>query len=145
MKTMNRFVAVLVGTALSAIYLIAGETLANTMDDEIDYLLKEVARSGCTFIRNGKRHSARDASAHLKSKWRHNAHLIDSTEEFIEKIASKSSISGKPYRIRCRGQTEQTTGEWLSRLLEIYKDSSTSANNVCLKNVPRMPSSALPR
>jgi hypothetical protein len=94
------------------------------MDDEIDYLLTEVGSSGCTFIRNGKRHSARVAREHLQSKRRHNAHLIDSTEDFIEKIASRSSISGKPYRIRCRGQGEQTAGEWFSTLLAEHRGSS---------------------
>ena len=97
------------------------------MNDEIDYLLTQVGSSGCTFYRNGKRHSARVAREHLQSKRRHNAHLIDSTEEFIEKIASRSSISGKPYRIRCRGQGEQTAGEWFSTLLVSYRESRSDS------------------
>jgi hypothetical protein len=81
---------------LIALALLPAPTLADTKDDEIDYLISSVGKSGCTFIRNGKRYSGRDARAHLKSKRRHNAHLIDSAEDFIEKLASKSSTSGKP-------------------------------------------------
>lgn len=98
------------------------------MNDEIDYLIGKVGKSSCIFIRNGKRYSRREARAHLSSKRRRNAHLIDSTEEFIEKIASKSAISGKPYLIRCRGQAEQTAGEWFSTLLGTYRESASDSN-----------------
>ncbi len=93
------------------------------MDDEIDYLISSVGKIGCTFIRNGKRYSGKDARAHLKSKRRRNAHLIDSTEEFIEKIASKSSTSGKVYVISCNGEDQQTAGKWFAAVLGKYRES----------------------
>lgn len=117
-----------VGAALAAIALSATISLADPMDDEIDYLLSEVAKSRCTFIRNGKRYPGRDARAHLRSKYRYNAHLIDSTEEFIEKIASKSSMSGKPYLIRCSGQDEQTAGGWFTALLQTYRENESGSD-----------------
>jgi len=98
-------------------------TLADTMDDEIDYLLSSVGSSGCTFIRNGKRYSGKDARAHLQSKRRHNAHLFDSADEFIEKIASKSSMSGKLYRIRCNGEEQQTAGDWFTDMLRQHRQA----------------------
>ncbi len=93
------------------------------MHDEIDYLIAEIGRSGCNFIRNGKMHSARIGRAHLRSKRRLNAHLIDSTEEFIEKIASRSVTSGKPYLIKCRGRPAQPAGEWFTALLAEHRGS----------------------
>ena len=96
-------------------------TLADTMDDEIDYLISSVGISGCTFIRNGKRYSGKDARGHLNSKRRRNAHLIDSAEEFIEKLASKSSMSGKSYLISCNGEEQQTAGEWFTAMLASYR------------------------
>lgn len=124
MIAMYRRATTLVGAALAAISLVAGVSLADTMNDEIDYLIEEVGKSGCTFIRNGKYYAGRRARAHLQSKRRLNGHLIDSTEEFIEKIASKSVTSGKPYLIHCKGQDAQTAGEWFSALLAEYRGQS---------------------
>ena len=92
-------------------------TLADSMNEEIDYLISSVGRGGCTFIRNGNRLSGRNARAHLQSKRRRNAHVIDSTEVFIEKIASKSATSGKPYLISCNGEIPQNANEWFTALL----------------------------
>ncbi len=92
-------------------------TLADSMNEEIDYLISSVGTGGCTFIRNGNRLTGRDARTHLKSKRRRNAHIIDNTEEFIEKIASRSVTSGKPYIISCKGEDQRNAGEWFTLLL----------------------------
>ncbi len=91
--------------------------LADPMNEEIDYLISSVGKNGCTFIRNGDKYTGKDARAHLNSKRRRNAHIIDSTEEFIEKIASQSATSGKPYLIRCKGENQRNAGEWFTALL----------------------------
>ena len=96
-------------------------TLVDSMDEEIDYLISSVGKGGCTFIRNGNRLTGRAARAHLRSKRRLNAHVIDSTEEFIEKIASQSATSGKPYLISCKGENQQNAGEWLTALLAQHR------------------------
>jgi hypothetical protein len=117
LKPLPQSSLLLVGAALAAILLFPFASLADTMDEEIDYLLNAVEKSDCTFVRNGKRHSGEDARAHLQSKRRHNAHLFDSADEFIERIASKSSMSGKSYLISCKGQNQQTAAEWFTALL----------------------------
>lgn len=112
----------IVGTALAAILLISTTALADTMDDEIDYLIGSIGHNGCTFIRNGRHYSTRDARAYLRSKRRLNAHIIDSTEEFIDKIASTSVTTGKPYLIDCRGEERQPAGKWFAALLADYRN-----------------------
>ena len=112
-----------VGAALAAILFFPFASVADTMDEEINYLLNAVGESACTFIRNGKGHSARDARAHLNSKRRRNADLFDSAEVFIEKIASKSSMSGQPYLIRCKGKDQQTAAEWFTNQLAQYRQT----------------------
>ena len=102
---------------LFAVFLLPAPTLADSMNEEIDYLISSVGKGGCTFIRNGNRLTGEDARMRLKSKRRRNAHIIDSTEEFIEKIASQSATSGKPYLIRCKGENQQNAGEWFTALL----------------------------
>ena len=87
---------------------------------EIDYLLAAVGSSDCVFIRNGREHAAEAAREHLAMKRRRGRRYFDTTEEFIEKIASKSSMSRKDYRIRCGGETV-TAKVWFEARLEDYR------------------------
>lgn len=100
----------------------------SSMDDEIDFLLAEVASSDCIFVRNGKEHSASDATDHLQMKRRRGKRYFDTTEEFIDRIASKSSWSGKEYLIRCPGQATETAAEWFHRRLEKYRAQTLSSD-----------------
>ena len=90
---------------------------------EIEYLLVSVGASNCTFIRNGKEHSAIDAEDHLRMKYRKGKKYINNAEQFIKRIASKSSFSGDPYLIRCSNKNE-LTDDWLSEKLLKYRESS---------------------
>jgi hypothetical protein len=92
---------------------------------EIEYLLQYIEVSGCSFYRNGTWYDGPRAQAHLRTKYDYLAerHLIDSAEDFIDKAATKSSLSGKPYRIRCTDGVEVDSGPWLHQLLARYRAS----------------------
>lgn len=92
--------------------------MAADAKNEIAHLLATVAESPCMFIRNGKRYSAEDAAVHLSMKYKRGKAYVESTQQFIDRIASNSSISGKPYQIRCPGTAPQTTRAWLTEQLE---------------------------
>lgn len=92
------------------------------MDSEIDHLLDSVAASECTFIRNGSEHGPHAARSHLALKRKRGKRHFSSAEEFIERLASSSSWSGKPYAIRC-GDDEQPAGEWFTEVLQEYRDN----------------------
>ena len=68
---------------------------------EIDHLLAYLQHADCTFIRNGEKHSTEEAVVHVTLKYRHFKDEIDSAEMFIDRCASRSTLSGKPYRIEC--------------------------------------------
>ena len=85
-------------------------------DAEIRALIQAVAESDCEFNRNGSLHSAEAAAAHLELKYSRGKRYADSAEAFIERLASKSSWSGKPYQMICDGQT-QPTRDWLTATL----------------------------
>lgn len=87
---------------------------------EIDYLLAEVGASRCVFIRNGREHNARAAREHLASKRRRGRRYFDTTEEFIDRLASKSSMSGKAYLIRCGDETVAAKA-WFTSRLDAYR------------------------
>jgi hypothetical protein len=105
--------------------LVAAGPLASAKPDEaaqaeIAALLSAVGSSGCTFIRNDEPGTASAARAHLERKYRYARKKLDSAEDFIERIASKSSMTGRPYLVECPGMPQQGTREWLlERLVEI--------------------------
>jgi hypothetical protein len=98
----------------------AGE---QTLAIEIDHLIHAVSESGCNLVRNGKEHTASQAADHLQMKARKGKRYYDTTEQFIERIASKSSWSGKPYLIQCVDQPAVTAGNWFTQVLAEYRGS----------------------
>jgi hypothetical protein len=90
---------------------------------EIDSLLQYIEVSGCEFYRNGDWHDSATARAHLASKYDYLAsrNRIASAEDFIDKAASRSSLSGEDYEVRCGACTTITTSEWLRAILARYR------------------------
>ena len=85
---------------LASTYLFAQQP-ALTETQKTDHLIAYVASlDGAVFIRNGSEHSAKAAAEHLQMKREKAGTRITTAIDLIEKIAAKSSISGKPYQIR---------------------------------------------
>lgn len=83
---------------------------------KIEYLLSAIGNSECVFIRNGKEHDAA-AEDHLRMKYRRGKKSVKSVESFIDRNATKSSLSGDLYLIRCPGQDERSTAVWITEKL----------------------------
>lgn len=102
---------------LVAPLVLAADTDADT---EVDYLLEFVASSGCEFERNGDRHDPASAADHLRLKYSRGKRYVNSAEHFIDRLASESSWTGKPYTVNCDG-VEEPTADWLHRALDEYR------------------------
>lgn len=87
---------------------------------EVDALLARLQSSGCEFNRNGSWHSGSDAKAHLLKKldYLEGKDLVKTAEQFIERGASSSSMSGKPYLVRCAGKAPVESAKWLAAELQ---------------------------
>ena len=87
---------------------------------EVAQLLDFVGNSGCQFQRNGSWYEPAKARAHLQDKYDYLTRrgLVPDTEAFIERAASKSSISGQPYQVRCGSGPVMTSSAWLSNELK---------------------------
>jgi hypothetical protein len=92
-----------------------------TADAEIRALIQAVAESGCEFNRNGSLHSAEAAAEHLELKYSRGKRYANSAEAFIDRLASKSSWSGKPYQMVCDGEVHPA-GDWLTATLEEFRN-----------------------
>jgi hypothetical protein len=95
------------------------------VQQEISYLIRYIGDSGCAFKRNGAWSDAKAAEAHVRGKYEFLAKLgqIDTTMDFIDKAATKSSLSGQPYEIRCGGDRPVPSSPWLSNVLARYQAS----------------------
>lgn len=92
---------------------------------EIEQLFTALESSHCEFNRNGSWHDAKKASAHLRRKYDYllKRDLVGSTETFIERAASQSSFSGKPYTVRCEGHAPIPSKSWfLQKLASLRQD-----------------------
>lgn len=96
---------------------------SNSRGETIEMLIVAVETSGCTFIRNNKRHSAGEAADHLRLKLRRGRRYANTAEEFIEKLASKSSWTGRPYFMDCPGSEKQPVSQWLRVRLDNIRET----------------------
>jgi hypothetical protein len=90
---------------------------------EIEQLIQALGASGCQFQRNGKWYPAADAQAHLRRKYDYlrKRDLVATAEQFIERAGTESSMSGKPYQVRCPGQAAVSSADWLGMRLSAIR------------------------
>ncbi|MDZ4759429.1 MAG: DUF5329 family protein [Bacteroidota bacterium] len=89
--------------------------------EKIEKLLYTIAHSNFIFIRNGDEHKSADAASHLRSKWDYAKNDIHTVNDFIEKIGSKSSSSGKSYQIKLPNGSIVGAEKWMRELVEGMK------------------------
>ncbi len=95
--------------------------------NEVISLLGLVEHSGCSFMRNGSWHSAVDARKMLEHKLNdamRDPTNLPSAEHFIAKLASRSSMSGKPYQVKCADAKTVESGPWLMNKLTELRASA---------------------
>jgi hypothetical protein len=109
--------------ALSAAVAVAADS-----DPEIEYLLTAIGSSDCLFVRNGTEHPPAEAESHLRMKYRKGARYISTADDFIARLASKSSWSGKPYQILCPDDEPQPSGQWLNNQLSRYRTETSPSD-----------------
>lgn len=104
--------ALLVAAALLAAAASA-QDVARREQPQIDRLIAAVAESGCRIERNGAWHEPGEAAAHLRRKLAVAGRRVQTAREFIDHVASGSSVSGRPYRVQCGGAPPVAARDWL--------------------------------
>jgi len=99
---------------------------ATEVNTEIHQLLQQLEVSGCQFNRNGTWYSSAEAKTHLLRKldYINRKGTINNSEQFIELAASKSSISGKPYQVKCGNHNPSNSQIWLISTLNQMRNQS---------------------
>jgi hypothetical protein len=106
------------GSTLASSVLVAKEaemTEAAKIETLITYVenLKDV-----TFIRNGSDYDAKSAAKFLRAKVKAHGDDAKTAADFIAKLATGSSTSGKPYVLRYKDGSEKPCGEVLTAQLK---------------------------
>ena len=109
------------GLALTMLGLVAVSraTPSPGASQEVEHLLNFILNSGCQFYRNGSWYDSKRGEEHLRSKDDDLAkHAeISVAEDFIDKAASKSSLSGLAYQVKCGAGDPMTSAQWLRQEL----------------------------
>ena len=121
----SSFWLALLAFLLSAATVVSAAATATgpEVEAEIGHLLNYLAASGCEFYRNGSWHGAEEARAHLEKKRSYLASrsLIHGAEDFIERAATASSISGEKYLVRCAPADAVPSADWLTAELKRFR------------------------
>jgi hypothetical protein len=123
LSRLGALLAALLGSSLAPAALPSTAT-----SDEVAHLLAYLERSGCQFSRNGKWYDAARAKDHLNRKYHYllRKGLVRETEDFVRLAATKSSVSGKPYQVRCEGERAVPSETWLAEELARYRRQKAS-------------------
>lgn len=124
----------LLRTALFALLLASVAALAQATPSAseqklIDTLILRVSNmKTMTFMRNGDEHNAANAAKHMQAKFDHFKDEIVTAEDFIDRCASRSEITGKPYQVKMPNGTVRDAKEFLTaELRTLRKDGGKPA------------------
>ena len=98
---------------------------------KIKYLLGETGRSPYQFDRNGWVYGGQRTAAHLRKKYMQRMAQVKTAQDFIDKVASISTESGKPYLALPGDGKAYRTGDLLNhelRRLETFMDEHHSSS-----------------
>ena len=91
---------------------------------EIEHLIGHLKASGCEFQRNGSWYDSAKAAEHLRGKYDYllKKGWVATAEDFIARAGTESSISHKPYQVRCSGKEAEASASWLQAELKRYRN-----------------------
>ena len=113
---------VLLGTII--ILFLPTLSVALEPEQEVQALVAAVEESGCTFHRNGGTHDSAAAADHMRLKLRRGKRYAKTAEDFIENLATKSSWTGRLYRIECAAGQPEPLNEWLTARLVTLRNGN---------------------
>jgi hypothetical protein len=100
-------------------------TLPAREQRKIEALIQHIETlTEAVFLRNNKAYSAQTAAHFLRGKWRTTLDDIATAQDFIAKVASVSSTTGQPYRIRFPDGHEVLSGDYLHTVLQQLDQAS---------------------
>lgn len=114
------YLIITLAVATVPVTLVGAQSAPEPEKQKIEALIRQVGElEDAKFIRNGSAYDVGTAVRFLRGKWKANDKHVQSARDFVDKVASVSGTSGKPYRIHFKDGRETTSREFL--LAELRK------------------------
>jgi hypothetical protein len=131
-KNIVKLYVVLLLLLLAAPSFLLAQSLPVAENQKIETLIKQVGDlKDAKFVRNGSTYEPSTAVWFLRGKWNFNSSDVKSARDFIDKVASMSGTSGKPYLIRFNDGKEIHSRDFLlAELKKIESQLGSSAGKI---------------
>lgn len=107
-------IAVMFLAILTAPSFVQAQDLPTPEKQKIEALIKQVGDlKDAKFVRNGSTYEPATAVRFLRGKWGANKAEVKTARDFVDKVATKSGTSGKPYLMRFNDGKEIPSREFL--------------------------------
>jgi hypothetical protein len=114
--------AALLALLLGSLAVLAQAAPSASEQKLIDTLIQRVSQmKTVTFMRNGKEHDADDAAKHMQAKFDHFKDEIATAEDFIDRCASRSEMTGKAYQVKMPNGSLKDAKEFLNAELRTLR------------------------
>jgi len=93
---------------------VRAQVLPASEKQKIETLIKQIGElKDAKFVRNGSTYEPATAIRFLRGKWDANKAEVKTARDFIDKVATKSDTSGKPYLMRFNDGKEIPSRDYL--------------------------------
>jgi hypothetical protein len=114
--------AALLALCLGAAALLAQATPSAAEDKLIATLIQRVSTmSAMVFLRNGNEYTSADAAKHMQAKYDYFKKELVTAEDFIERCASRSEVTGQAYRVKLTDGTVRDANAFLNGELRVLR------------------------
>ncbi|SOD30246.1 hypothetical protein SAMN05518800_5853 [Variovorax sp. YR752] len=115
----------LLALLLGASALLAHATPSDAEDKLIDTLIQRVSKmSAMVFLRNGNEYTAADAAKHMQAKYDYFKKELVTAEDFIERCASRSEMTGQAYKVKLNNGTVRDANDFLNSELRTMRQAA---------------------
>jgi hypothetical protein len=121
--------AALLTLLLGVSVLVAQATPSAAEERLIDSLIQRVSKmDAMVFMRNGNEYNAADAAKHMQAKYDYFKKELVTAEDFIDRCASRSEMTGQPYKVKLTNGAVRDANEFLNSELRALRQQAKKAS-----------------
>jgi len=121
--------AALLTLLLGTSALLAQATPSAAEEQMIDTLIQRVSKmTAMVFLRNGNEYTAADAAKHMQAKYDYFKKELVTAEDFIDRCASRSEVTGQPYKVKLTDGAVRDANEFLNSELRALRQRARKAS-----------------
>ncbi|MCR6478123.1 DUF5329 domain-containing protein [Variovorax sp. ZS18.2.2] len=121
--------AALLTLLLGTSAVLAQATPSDAEEKLIDTLIQRVSKmSAMVFLRNGNEYNAADAAKHMQAKYDHFKKELATAEDFIDRCASRSEMTGQAYKVKLNNGAVRDANEFLNSELRMLRQQAKKSS-----------------